>query len=172
MSSPRIVTGYVPGIVGRVTELHATHYHRVWHFGAFFETKVAAEMAEFLDRYDEQRDRMWSAVVDDRIEASITIDGIDVDESNSDFSGDISGAHLRWFITSDATRGTGLGGRLIAEAMQFCRQKHYARVYLWTFKGLESARHLYEKAGFSLVETRSGEQWGSRVDEQRYEATL
>lgn len=56
--------------------------------------------------------------------------------------------------------------------MEFCRQKGYDRVYLHTFKGLEAAQHLYESAGFKLMETQSGDQWGTRVDEQRYEARL
>ena len=163
MSNARIITGYIPGIVGRVTELHAMYYHVHWGFGAFFEAKVASEMSEFISRYDESRDRIWCATVDDRIEASITIDGIHAEDI---------GAHLRWFITSDAVRGEGLGGRLIKEAMRFCRDKRYSRVYLWTFRGLESARHLYEKAGFSLVETRLGTQWGTQVNEQRYEVSL
>ncbi|MDF1552282.1 MAG: GNAT family N-acetyltransferase [Deferrisomatales bacterium] len=159
----RIVTGYTPGVIGRVTELHAVYYSLHWGFGAFFAAKVASEMAEFVARFDANRDGIWCAIVDDRIEASVTIDGIDAERA---------GAHLRWFIASDVVRGTGLGGRLIERAIRFCRDKRYARVYLWTFRGLEPARHLYEKVGFSLVETRPGTQWGSQVDEQRYEASL
>jgi len=163
MSDTRIVTGYTPGAIGRVTELHAAYYSRHWGFGAFFEAKVASEMSEFVCRFDEKRDGMWCAMVGGRIEASVTIDAVAAERS---------GAHLRWFITSDVVRGTGLGGRLIDEALRHCRDRRYARVYLWTFRGLEPARHLYEKAGFSLVETRSGTQWGSEVDEQRYAASL
>jgi GNAT superfamily N-acetyltransferase len=163
MSDVRILTGYVPGVVGRVTELHATYYHRHWGFGAFFEAKVAAEMAEFIRRYDDSRDRIWCALVDGRIEAALTIDGSDAA---------LAGAHLRWFIASDAVRGSGVGARLLGDAMRFCREARHARVYLWTFRGLEPARHLYEKAGFVLAETRAGTQWGTRVDEQRYEASL
>ena len=163
ISAVRINPGYIPGIIGRVTELHATYYSQNWGFGAFFEAKVASEMSKFVGRYDEHRDRLWYAMVNDRIEASITIDGIDVANT---------GAHLRWFISSDAVRGQGIGNRLMDEAIRFCREKRYSRVYLWTFLGLESARHLYEKAGFSLVETRPGMQWGTQVYEQRYELEL
>ena len=93
-----IVTGYLPGLVGRVTELHAIYYAREWGFGAFFETRVATELSQFVGRYDVQRDRIWSAMVDDRIEASLTIDGL---------HGAECGAHLRWFIAADAASRSG-----------------------------------------------------------------
>lgn len=56
--------------------------------------------------------------------------------------------------------------RLIERAITFCQQKEYNRVYLCTFEGLHAARHLYEKAGFRLVEQREGNQWGTWVNEQ------
>ena len=58
------------------------------------------------------------------------------------------------------------------QAMSFCKQKEYEKVYLWTFQGLDTARHLYEKYGFKLVEERPGKQWGSIVIEQRFDAVL
>jgi len=159
----RIETGYLPGLVGRVAEMHAIYYSLHWKFTRFFETRVATEMSEFINRYDSSRDHSWSALIDDRIEASITVDG-------KDAAG--KGAHLRWFIASEAMRGKGAGRHLIELAMDFCRQKEYSLVYLDTFNGLEAARHLYESAGFQLVETVSGDQWGTRVEEQRYQARL
>ena len=159
----QIKTGYIPGLVGRVAEMHASYYARHWNFTRFFETRVASEMSAFINRYDTGRDCSWSALIDNDIVATITIDGVDADSK---------GAHLRWFIAADAARGKGIGGRLIGLAMDFCRQKNYDRVYLHTFEGLEAAQHLYESAGFKLIETRSGDQWGTRVDEQRYEARL
>ncbi|MFP3710951.1 MarR family transcriptional regulator, partial [Paraburkholderia sp. SIMBA_009] len=40
--------------------------------------------------------------------------------------------------------------------------------YLWTFKGLDAARHLYESAGFVLTQEAEGTQWGGAVVEQRF----
>jgi hypothetical protein len=54
MTEVQIIRGYVPGSLGRVAELHGTYYHKDWGFGLFFEAKVAAELAAFLGRYDEQ----------------------------------------------------------------------------------------------------------------------
>ncbi len=56
MSEIKLIRGYVPGAVGRVTELHGTYYYKHWRFGLFFETKVAGDLSEFLKRYDEKRE--------------------------------------------------------------------------------------------------------------------
>lgn len=156
------VIGYVPGLIGRVVEMHARYYGEHWGFGDYFEAKVASELAHFIIRYDPQRDRIWSVVRDGRIEGSITIGGT-LDDDNE--------AHLRWFIVSDGLQGQGVGNALMAEAMVFCREVGFDRVYLSTFEGLHAARHLYEKYGFTLVEARRGDQWGTVVMEQRLEAT-
>ena len=163
MPEIEIAKGYVPGALGRVAELHSTYYHKHWGFGLFFEVKVAEELSEFLKRYDESRDGFWTALVDGRVEGSITIDGIHAESQ---------GAHLRWFILSDAWRGKGAGNRLINTALSFCRSKGYPKVYLWTFEGLNAARHLYEKGGFKLAEAHKGTQWGTEVNEQRFECCL
>lgn len=153
------VAGYVPGAIGRVAEMHASYYAKHWDFGLYFEAKVATELSQFLQRLDPARDGFWTAVRSGRVEGSLVIDGA---------KAETEGAHLRWFILSDALRGQGAGNRLIQEAVDFCRQRRYARVFLWTFKGLEPARHLYEKYGFLLAEQLEGKQWGKRVLEQRY----
>ncbi|MEM8809129.1 MAG: GNAT family N-acetyltransferase [Cyanobacteria bacterium P01_G01_bin.38] len=156
-------TGYLPGSMGRVAELHGTYYHQHWGFGLFLEAKVATGLSEFLARYDESRDGFWTVSVAGRVEGSIAIDGIDTEGQ---------GAHLRYFILSDRLRGQGVGNRLINAAIDFCRHRQYRRVYLWTFEGLDAARHLYEKAGFELVEQFQGTQWGQAMNEQRFELTL
>jgi GNAT superfamily N-acetyltransferase len=73
---------------------------------------------------------------------------------------------------SDALRGKGIGNQLIDTAIEFCRGTGYKRVFLGTFEGLNAARHLYEKAGFRLVEQQKGSQWGTEVNEQRFELQL
>ncbi len=162
-SDVEIAKGYMPGSLGRVAELHGGYYHEHWGFGLFFESRVATELAEFLGRYDAQRDGFWTASIGGRIEGSITIDG---------HHADAEGAHLRWFIMSDALRGKGLGNQLVRTAIEHCRSQGYRQVYLTTFEGLNAARYLYEKAGFRLVEQHRGTHWGTEVNEQRFELRL
>ena len=151
--------GYRPGCIGRIVEMHANYYAKTVGFGAPFEAKVAAELAEFIRHYVPERDGLWLADDGDTVHGSIVIDGAHSEES---------GAHLRWFITSDAVRGTGMGSRLLGAAMDFCRASDYRRVYLWTFDELHVARHLYEKHGFTLTRTQRGSQWGKEVNEQLF----
>lgn len=73
---------------------------------------------------------------------------------------------------SDALRGQGFGDQLLTRALNFCQVRGYTRIYLWTFEGLHAARHLYEKHGFQLIEQHSGTQWGTEVNEQRFECQL
>jgi len=153
------LSGYIPGAIGRIAELHATYYAKHWNFGLYFEAKVATDMSEFLGRFDKEADGFWTACCDGRVEGSIAIDGI---------KAEFEGAHLRWFILSSKLRGSGFGNTLMETAVGFCKKKNYSRVYLWTFEGLDAARHLYEKYGFRLAEELAGEQWGTRVREQKF----
>ena len=153
-----ILAGYRPGLIGRVTEMHASYYAANAGFGQYFEAVVARGLASFCDRLNHPRNSIWVATRDDHIVGSIAIDGEDLGEGL---------AHLRWFILDDAFRGTGLGKALLATALRFVDDLEFRETHLWTFKGLEAARHLYDRAGFSCIEEYAGDQWGQLVLEQR-----
>lgn len=157
------IEGYIPGAIGRITELHAAFYSEFSGFGLFFEAKVASEMSEFMMRFDKEYDGFWLAVKDDEIIGSVAIDG---------FERKTEGAHLRWYIVNPKSQGSGIGSALMQHALDFCKQKKFKRVYLWTFKGLDAARHLYEKYGFTLSKEQEGDQWGVVVKEQMFELKL
>ena len=163
MTKNVILSGYIPGSIGRLVELHGNYYHIDWGFGLFFEARVAKEMSEFLGRFDEARDGFWIVSLNDQIEGGIAIDGI---------KATTNGAHLRWFILSPEVRGRGFGNRLMEEVISFCRKNGYGKIYLETFEGLHPARHLYEKFGFKLVRQAEGTQWGKMVTEQRFELRI
>ena len=100
-------------------------------------------------------------------------------EANGVPSGCIAVAHagegvaqLRFFLIEPELRGAGCGNRLMEAALNFCREKQYKKVFLWTFSKLDAARHLYAKYGFQIAETHENADWGAPVLEERWEATL
>jgi GNAT superfamily N-acetyltransferase len=157
------LSGYVPGAIAGVTGLHARYYHDNWGFGLYFESKVATELSEFLNRFREGRDGFWVATSGGQIVGSIAIDGMEAGNR---------GARLRWFIVAPELQGRGIGRRLMREALDFCRRAGIKRVYLWTFAGLDAARHLYEEFGFVLREEHRDTQWGKMVLEQLFDLYL
>ena len=151
-----IARGYRPGIIGRMVEMHARYYARYANFGQPFESLVASDMAELMGRLHNPRNEVWVALDGARIVGSIAIDG----------EGERGGAVLRCFILDDSARGKGAGKRLLAEAIEFCDEWGFRETRLWTFKGLDAARKLYEDAGFTLEQEQEAEQWGARITGQ------
>jgi DNA-binding MarR family transcriptional regulator/GNAT superfamily N-acetyltransferase len=158
-----IVTGFLPGAIGRITEMHGRYYAHEWNFPPVFEAKVAGGLADFVPRLGRPGNQMWLAVQAGQIKGSIAIDGEDLGDGK---------AHLRWVIVEDDLRGTGTGRRLVAEAVRFCDAHGFAEIHLWTFRGLDAARRLYESFGFELAEEWQGTQWGFDLPEQRFERTM
>jgi GNAT superfamily N-acetyltransferase len=157
------ITGYYPGVVGKITEIHAVYYHENWGFDVSFETQVGREVSEFVSRFEEERDGLWVAAKKGDFAGAIAIDGQDA------FT---DGARLRWFIVAPEFQKCGLGKTLIKKAVDFCQRKHFPKVYLWTFDGLTKARRLYEAADFRLSEEHEIAQWGQTIKEQKFELTL
>ncbi len=112
MQDVKIIKGFLPGSIGRAAEWHGRYCRRHRAFGLFFEATVATEPAAFLGRYDDQRDGFWTAVSAGSMEGSIAFDGTHAASE---------GAHLRWFILSDVSRGKGIGRRLLERAVGFRR---------------------------------------------------
>ena len=154
-----ICAGYQAGMIGRITEMHAQYYSQTSNFGQYFESLVASGVAEFSGRLEHAANQIWTAKLNQRIVGSVVIDG-------QDLGGNI--AHLRWFILDDGCRGYGVGHQLLQKAIEHCDEQPFKEIHLWTFKGLDAARKLYEHFDFQLVEQIKGQQWGSQVTEQKF----
>lgn len=154
-----IVEGYRPGLIARITEMHALYYAREHGLGRRFESLVAGGLADFCGRLDNRRNAIWTADAKGRIVGSLAIDGEDLGAGI---------AHLRWFILDDGLRGGGVGKRLLDVALAFADERGFAETHLSTFAGLDAARHLYESRGFVLTEQHAGTHWGKELVEQSF----
>lgn len=150
-----------PGTIGEIVRLHAEYYAREWNFGLAFEAKVARELSAFLTGFRPGLD-FFAVEWDEqgRLAGTISLEAPNADEPM---------AHLRWFIVSDAARGTGLGQRLLRAAIAHADSQRFSAIYLTTFDGLGPARKLYERAGFVLVSEAAEDRWQGGVREQRFE---
>ncbi len=154
------LTGYFPGLIGRVVELHASYYHEHWGLDLSFEIQVATELSRFMAAFVPGRDGFWAARCDGEFAGFLAIDGSQAAQE---------GARLRWFIVAPEFQGRGVGNLLIREGMRFCQEAGHKKVFLWTFEGLDVARRLYEQQGFSLTLQQKVRQWGRLIREQRFE---
>jgi GNAT superfamily N-acetyltransferase len=151
-----------PGDMGQVIALHGVLYAQEYGFDHGFEAYVAETMAEFGKLARPDLDRLWVAEREGRLVGSIAIVGR-VDGA----------AQLRWFLVDPETRGSGLGRRLVHDALEFCRAAGYRTVYLWTVNGLDAAARLYVAAGFRKTETKPPVPlWGVNLAEERYDLDL
>ena len=158
----RSMADYPPGLVGVVAGLFgrtvAASHGTDWTVDAM----IAEGQCEFFRRFDPERDRVWVAMMRGVPHGALTIDG-PRPEAGRD------AARLRFFVLDEATRGRGLGRRMVALAMAFCRERAYPRVFLTTLPGLDAARRLYEECGFRLLLQSDPPFCGSPFGEQTFE---
>jgi ribosomal protein S18 acetylase RimI-like enzyme len=157
----QIRTNIRPGDIGHIIHLHGTFYAEEHNLDHTFEGYVASGMGEFAKAFDERKDRLWLAEDGGRIVGSIAIAG------HTDRT-----AQLRWFLVAPQARGCGLGSRLLRAALDFCREREFGFVFLWTLSDLKAAAHLYQRAGFSRTEQKTREIWGGTRTEERYDLIL
>lgn len=154
----RIRHHLLPGDLGMIVHLHGVHYAREYGLDTTFEPYVAKPLADFVLG---GTGRLWIAEAGDRMLGSIGV--VDAGPQQG---------QLRWFLLVPDARGTGLGRRLLDEALAYCRARGMTHVYLWTFAQLHAAVRLYERAGFKVTEQRSEFIWGAERTEVRMDLEL
>jgi ribosomal protein S18 acetylase RimI-like enzyme len=151
----------LPGDVGFLIYLHGQLYAKESGYNLEFEAYVCKTFYEFLPTYNPAKDRIFLAIADNQIVGSVAILG-----SSRHL------AQLRWFLIHPDYRGRGLGKKLLDEAIVFCRERDYQKVYLMTTSMQETAIALYKKAGFRKTGEKYLQLWGQQLYEQRYDMDL
>lgn len=151
------------GDLGLCFQRQVTAYKEEFGFTNVFETYFSEGLPVFLKEFDPQRDRLWVAETDGVPVGWVAIHHTDEEPGR---------AKLRWFFVDREARGHGLGGRLVRTAVDFSRDAGYHGVFLWTVDILDSARRLYERAGFTLTEETDDCPWKDGVREQRWDLSL
>lgn len=148
------------GELGWLIHRQGLLYHQEQGWNGEFETLIAEIYAEYERERDQSTKRLWVAERDGAIAGSIFV------LPNAD---DKSLAQLRMLYVEPWARGTGLGHRLVAQAVSFARSAGYRAIMLWTQDCLTAARSVYQRAGFQLIREERHHSFGTNLNGQFWE---
>jgi DNA-binding MarR family transcriptional regulator/GNAT superfamily N-acetyltransferase len=150
-----------PGDFGWIVKRNAELYEQDYGWVAPFEGVCAQIVADFVNKFDESRERCWIAEVDGENVGAVMLanDGGGV-------------ARVRLLLVEPKARGLGIGALLIDELIRFARGAGYRKITLWTHSVLTAARHIYQKAGFKLMRSEEHQSWGQPVVSEHWDLEL
>lgn len=151
-----------PGDFGWMVGRHAELYAQEYGWGEPFEGLCAQIVADFANNYDPACERCWIAEIDGENVGCIML----VRDAEPGL------ARIRLLLVDPKARGLGLGKRLVDECVRFARQAGYQKITLWTHSVLAAARHIYEKAGFTLTSSEKKHSWGKDVVAEYWDMDL
>ena len=149
------------GDYGWAIERHGVIYQTQFGWGERFEGLVAELFGKFAMNHNPARERCWIAELDgERVGVVFVVER------------EPKVAQLRCLLVEPKARGRGVGAALVNQCISFARSVGYERMMLWTNKGLDSARKIYESVGFELVEEQPHEDFGVTLIGQNWEMPL
>jgi DNA-binding MarR family transcriptional regulator/GNAT superfamily N-acetyltransferase len=140
------------GDFGWIVARHAELYAQEYGWTEPFEGLCAQIVADFVNKNDPECERCWIAELDGENVGTVML----VKDSDEV-------ARVRLLLVDPKARGLGLGAKLVDECVSFARACRYKKITLWTHSILTAARHIYEKAGFTLTSSEKRHSWGHDV---------
>ncbi|WP_027054919.1 bifunctional helix-turn-helix transcriptional regulator/GNAT family N-acetyltransferase [Mesorhizobium erdmanii] len=159
--APYILRPLQVGDIGWVTRRQGMLYTQDYGWDGTYEALVAEILAAFVKSFDPKWERSWIAERDGEVVGSVFV----VRKSPEV-------AKLRLLYVEPSARGLGIGKRLVEECIGFARAKGYKTLTLWTNDILAAARHIYQAAGFELIEEEPHHSFGKDLVGQTWDLKL
>lgn len=157
MERDSMIRTYRPGEPSLVAHFNYRLFEQQFDLLPNIENYFLHIVTELFDDLD--GNELWVAEQDGKIVGSICVIGRGGGE-----------AQLRLFATDPSVQGRGIGKKLMEKAMDFCREKDYHHVILWTIDICKAARHLYARSGFRPTETKPNTSWADyEMTEEKWE---
>jgi len=151
-----------PGDLGWVVMAHGELYAREYDWDTSFEELVARIVGDFTERDDGARNAAWVAEIDGERVGCVFCVASERPEV----------AQLRLLLVDPKARGAGIGRALVRACLDFAQAAGYRSMTLWTNDVLAAARHLYQEAGFVLVDSEPHHSFGHDLVAQTWELDL
>ena len=162
--APTIEEGYVPGFGAEMVRLHMDYYAQHWNFGRNFEHHLFRDFHALMDTFDPDLDQLLRVeTARGEVLGTLVIEGSNQPKGHG---------RVRYFIMDARIKGMGFGKKLLDQALATCRARGQTKLWLTTFKGLDAARALYERAGFEMTEEYADDAWHEGTGEVRYDLEL
>lgn len=158
---PVSIRGYRSGDEEYIISRHEDLYRREYSLSATFAGYVDRGVRKLAANLNPEKECILIPEVEGRPMGSIAIAHVDNHT-----------AQLRYFLLEPEARGHGLGLKLVASALDFARAAGYTHIFLETISVLASARTIYKRAGFQLVQEEPHSKWGPDVVEEHWEMDL
>ena len=149
---PYLLRPHRPGDMGWVVHRHGALYAREYGWDERFEALVATIVAKFVEHFDPKRERCWIAEREGEIVGSVFL-----------VSKSATVAQLRLLLRRAGgarARASAAGWSTSASASP--ASTGYRKIVLWTNSILHAARHIYETAGYRLVDEEPHHSFGHR----------
>ena len=150
------------GDLGLVTARQAIVYAKEYGWNQDYEALVAQILSEYQREFDPAKDAAWIAEMGGQMVGSIFL-----------VRGDTPGvAKLRLLYVEPHARGAGVGALLVENCIERAKALGYEKLSLWTNSVLTSARRLYERFGFTLVDEQPHHSFGHDLIGQNWSLSL
>jgi GNAT superfamily N-acetyltransferase len=150
-----------PGDLGWIVSRHGAIYAEEFGWDGTFEVLVAEIGAGIVKNFLPAREAGWIAEQD-----GVPVGSVFLVRASEEV------AKLRLLLVEPATRGLGIGARLVDECTRFARAAGYRRITLWTNSVLVAARRLYVNAGYKLVQSEPYHGFGQDLVSETWEIEL